>query len=371
MATDDDVLFDAPLHTEAKHRLYRFYLDAWLPILLGGRFPRVRIVDGFAGPGRYTGGQEGSPQVAIRAALEHERLRSVLAGPDRVRLLFIEADARRARHLEHELHAFDSARPAGLRWRVEQGEFATVWSGALEAAERTGRLDPTLLFIDAFGYTGFPMALLTPMQGYRACELLINFPWDSVDRWAVNVEERHPLLTELYGDERWRPGRNVSDAWEREQFFVREYQAALADAGWRGTTFRMLNARNQTQYYLVYGTTNSAGMEAFKSAAWRVSQGGRFEFSDLRNPRQEEFGFMRQVTDAQVTDDLRSQIEVQFISSTVEKSALDEFTAWHPMAIGRHLTAALTQLQEVGAILYVDPQRRRGTFPKGSEIRFF
>ena len=47
-------------HTEGKHIVLRAYLDAWLPKL--GRYnKRVAFIDGFAGPGEYSTGEEGSP----------------------------------------------------------------------------------------------------------------------------------------------------------------------------------------------------------------------------------------------------------------------------------------------------------------------
>jgi three-Cys-motif partner protein len=43
-------------HTAAKHRILRCYLDAWFPIM-GSWNGRILILDGFAGPGIYTGGE--------------------------------------------------------------------------------------------------------------------------------------------------------------------------------------------------------------------------------------------------------------------------------------------------------------------------
>ena len=46
-------------HTKAKHLILRLYLDAWLPIMATYN-GRIVFLDGFAGPGRYTGGEDGS-----------------------------------------------------------------------------------------------------------------------------------------------------------------------------------------------------------------------------------------------------------------------------------------------------------------------
>jgi hypothetical protein len=52
-------------HTLAKHRILRGYLQAWLPIV-GTSFPRIRLIDGFAGPGHYADGEPGSPIIMLR-----------------------------------------------------------------------------------------------------------------------------------------------------------------------------------------------------------------------------------------------------------------------------------------------------------------
>lgn len=70
MTAPTDVLWECRPHTRAKHTILRSYLDAWLPIL-GTTFPVVHLVDGFAGPGRYTGGEMGSPLIMLDAFLGH------------------------------------------------------------------------------------------------------------------------------------------------------------------------------------------------------------------------------------------------------------------------------------------------------------
>ena len=366
---DGDLLLDDSPHTEAKHQLYGYYLDAWLPILIRGGNPLVRIVDGFAGLGRYrTTNREGSPQVAIHAILGNTRLKSILDGRRRILLQFIEQRVDRAGHLEKELAALPK-KPI-FRLEVKQGDFASVWSAEMDGIEAAGTyLEPTLLFIDGFGYAGFPLQLLTRALSYRSCEVLINFAWPSIDRWAINDPHKHGALRDLYGGDRWRPGVGIDDPWLREQFFLAEYQQALADAGWRGTSFRMLNENNQTSYHLVFGTTNPKGMDAFKSAAWRVASDGLFQFSDLRP--QAQSGFLRDMTEEIVVNELKTQLVDSFSHRKVPREQLAVLASWHPVARSKHLTRALRELQAQGAIVDVVPKpRRTGDFPKGSTIHF-
>ncbi|WP_083521274.1 three-Cys-motif partner protein TcmP [Alicyclobacillus kakegawensis] len=57
-------------HTQAKHIILRNYLRAWFPIM-GFTNRRVLFIDGHAGPGIYTDGEDGSPVIAIREAVNY------------------------------------------------------------------------------------------------------------------------------------------------------------------------------------------------------------------------------------------------------------------------------------------------------------
>ena len=208
---DNDFLLDDSPHTQAKHNLYRYYVDAWLPILLWGGMPRVRIVDGFAGPGRYRiTNRTGSPQVAINSILENKQLESFLHGNKRILLQFIEQHPGRAKHLEQELAALP-AKPV-YAYEVKQGDFDSVWSAEMDSIQAVNaRLEPTLLFVDGFGYAGFPLQLLTRALQYKSCEVLINFSWQSINQWALHDPSKHGALNQLYGDDRWRAGVAIVD----------------------------------------------------------------------------------------------------------------------------------------------------------------
>src|SRR5579862_6161073 len=108
----ESVLWNLEPHTAAKHRVLRAYIDAWIPVmaqqaLLARQFsterPRLLFVDGFAGPGRYTRGEPGSPLIMLDALLSHSAL-GRFDGVDFV-FLFIEHDERRVEHLKREVGA--------------------------------------------------------------------------------------------------------------------------------------------------------------------------------------------------------------------------------------------------------------------------
>jgi three-Cys-motif partner protein len=85
-------------HTEAKHRVLKRYLQAWLPIVANVRGDEMWLVDGFAGPGEYKLGEPGSPIHMLDAYVDHKD-RSNIDAKKRLRFVFIERDEQRFRHL--------------------------------------------------------------------------------------------------------------------------------------------------------------------------------------------------------------------------------------------------------------------------------
>ena len=149
MAAPRTTVWDLEPHTRAKHEILRRYLRAWTPILTQGGFPEILYVDGFAGPGRYSEGEDGSPIIALRAALEH-RFRTEAT----VRFLFIEKDQDRAQVLRIIIN--DIPIPPNFRIEVRGGE---TFEGAFvpfltSYRTRGGRPPPIFAFIDPFGWVG-------------------------------------------------------------------------------------------------------------------------------------------------------------------------------------------------------------------------
>jgi hypothetical protein len=77
------------------------YLGAWFPILTSsGWNRRVIFLDGFAGPGRYTAGEPGSPIIALDTLVNHRHFQK-LQRTEFV-MIFVESDDQRFASLEEE-----------------------------------------------------------------------------------------------------------------------------------------------------------------------------------------------------------------------------------------------------------------------------
>ena len=73
-------------HTLGKHLVLENYMQAWLPIMTRWN-GRVLFIDAFAGPGEYTGGEPGSPVIALNTFIDH-RARNQMR--NEIKFLFIE-----------------------------------------------------------------------------------------------------------------------------------------------------------------------------------------------------------------------------------------------------------------------------------------
>ena len=167
MASTKDSVWELEPHTRAKHEILKRYLQAWVPILSLGRFPRVLYVDGFAGPGIYSGGEPGSPIIALRAARDQQ-----VPIAAEISFLFIEQKAARAEILEKQIAAEAPSLPPNFRFRVRNDTFEAAFGRVLKSYEtRSQRLPPTFAFIDPFGWD-VPFSIVAKIMNLYCARVL-------------------------------------------------------------------------------------------------------------------------------------------------------------------------------------------------------
>ena len=147
-------------HTKAKHEILKYYLGAWFPILASVHL-RLLYVDGFAGPGEYKRGEDGSPIIALKVARDHAlRHKLTRSGMDLV-FLFVEKNEERYQNLERKIGELKPQLPNAFRIETYCASFEEVFDQVLSQIEEQGkRLAPSFVFVDPFGPTGFPISLI-------------------------------------------------------------------------------------------------------------------------------------------------------------------------------------------------------------------
>ncbi|MCP9491413.1 MAG: three-Cys-motif partner protein TcmP [Solirubrobacteraceae bacterium MAG38_C4-C5] len=149
--------------------------------------PRLLLVDGFADPGRYTGGEPGSPLIMLDALGSHRALPQI--HDVEFIYLFIEQNPRRLEHLRAEIAKL--ALPANAHVTVEQGAFETTFGAIVDdVVGREQRLVPSFAFIDPFGYSAASMSLTGRFLDFPRSEALFFLPLSFIHRFVGEKARR-------------------------------------------------------------------------------------------------------------------------------------------------------------------------------------
>jgi len=336
---------------------------------------RILIVDGFAGPGRYTGGEEGSPIIALRTLMDHRQMARRLGPGLEVRFHFVEERADRVAVLKQEIEKFKAATPFpdGVHVNVAAGRFDQYLDGILTGLEGAGKtIAPTFAFVDPFGFSGVPMKLIARLAKSPRCEALVSFMFESLNRFAGRQPKIGARLDELYGTKAWRPIAARDDPERRRRGLVELYRAQLVAAGFPlVTNFEMLDKGNRTEYFLFFGTTNAKGLSAMKQAMWKADPAGGTAFSDhiALNPQ------LSLVSATAPVQSLRNVLVQRFRGQRVAIETIEDVVLKETIfSEKRHLKrATLGSLEREKKIHVQRPKGARvipGQYPPGTSIRF-
>jgi three-Cys-motif partner protein len=367
MSKPTDKLWPMDAHTRGKHIVLRSYLDAWLPIMShGARYHspmgtgRLVLVDGFAGPGRYSTGEDGSPIVMLKAFLEHTQRELITAD---LLYLFIEERGDRIEHLRDEVAKLEL--PPQVQVHIEEGHFEDVFTGLLDDIESRGaQLAPTFAFIDPFGYTDSPMHLAGRFLAFQRCEALVYMPLPFVNRF-VGRAGQEDALTALYGNERWHEALQYQGK-ARVQFLHELFQEQLCF----GSSERLVRSfeiptASGNGYRLYFTTGSEKGLEKMKEAMWRADPLGGERYSDTTG----ELVLFEPEPD---TGPLLRALQGHFSDRPFSIEEAERFTllstAYLPKAHLKRRT--LAPVERSGALEALSARNRAATYPPGTRLRF-
>lgn len=376
MGIPTEVTWDIQPHTLAKHEILRRYLDAWFPIL-GSRHRRIIYIDGFCGPGRYKGGEQGSPIIALRSAYSHwERGRLKNA---EVVFLFIDIDERRIDNLEREISALPFGIPSNFKIHAIAGLFGDVMGDILGRLEQDhSHIAPTFAFVDPFGFKGIPFDVIERLLRHPHTEVFINLMTDSINRWIEHPNEkvrRH--INQLFCIDAASEilsiiSRQVLPVAKRKRQVRLLYQSCLRKVAKYVRFFEMRDRRDRPVYHLFFASNNPLGFVKMKEAFWKVDEESGFVFSDATDPNQPK------LFSSDPSPSLAREIIERYRGRKhIEAEEIKRFFTEHPDSdyIGKHCSEALKLLEDENSIHPLPvkengSKRRKHTFPKGTLIDF-
>ena len=353
----NEVVWPLEPHSKGKHDLLREYLPLWLRIL-GTWHGDLVLYDGFAGPGEYKDGEEGSPIIMLNAAADY----AIQRPGARVHCVFVDNERERVDHLERLVDGV--GRPGGVDVNILYGEFADEVTKTLRSIARRqneGGSIPSFFMIDTFGIKGVPFSVLSALLALDKSECLFTLMWDAIVRFREH-DNLEAYMLELFGDSEWR-GRSGD---ELKEYAYPRFEQRLRDAGAKYVLVFDLWKEGRHIYSLFFATKGIKGCHKMKEAIWKVDPTGSYTF---RGGKSGQNRLAMTFDHSGLRDDLRAEFGFGWVS--VEQA--DEFvqgdrTRFH----SGHLRKETLSPLERGKVIEVDrPEGGRGFSPgKGIQFRF-
>lgn len=352
-------------HTRGKLSVLENYLDAWLPIMRKWN-RRVLYIDAFAGPGKYAGGEDGSPIIALKSLIEHSASQRMKG---KINYIFLEQDLERARYLEDVVQPMKGDIPTDCNVSVYNASFDEDLAKVLDKFdEQNKKFAPAFVMIDPFGVSNTPMTVIQRILANPKSEVYISFMYEAINRFKVepNFAAKPDVL---FGSPEWRDGIDIDDRVERKDFLYGLYKKLLKNAGAKYVLHFELYEKERLIYALFFATQHEKGCDVMKKAMWKTAPFDDFRFKS---------GMENQLTLGMQTVDftiLKEALHDEFGQQgwvdieSVEKFVKTDKTNFH----SGHLKKITLKPMERDGELEIkpdDPKRRKYSYKKGTLLRF-
>lgn len=362
MATPKGTIWTIEPHTLAKHEILRRYLAAWFPIL-GTYNRRIVYIDGFCGPGKYVGGEVGSPIIALEEAVKHA---ARLVG-NQVTFLFMDERSDRIAQLNSELQHFPV--PSNFSVCPVTGQFDVELGDLLDNLVSQGaQVAPTFAFIDPFGFRGLPFDLVQRLLSNPKTEIFVTVMIDSINRFLEHPDaQTQQHIVDLFGTRQVL--QIARSSYSRVTDLRLLYQKQLSTCARFVRYFEMRNRDNRPIYYLFFASNHPLGHTKMKEAFWRVDPSSGFCFSDATDPNQLVLFGIDETP--KLAADLARKYAKQRIFVLDIKSYVEDETSF----IAAHMRNALKLLEDesriaVGEYKKDGKKRRKNTYPEDAMVEF-
>lgn len=358
-----EVVWEIDPHTRAKHRILERYLQAWLPIM-SSRNDRLVLVDGFAGPGVYKGGEPGSPIIAMKAFLDHEYKHRITA---QLVYLFIEENDERVARLNEEIAKLEL--PKQVTVHVVPGAYEDTFAAMLDdLQERGASLAPTFAFIDPFGYSQAPLQLSGRFLQFQRCEVLLYAPLRWINRFIGRAGQEEALRS-FFGTDRWKEAIPLTGA-ERIRFLHDLlYEQLKSEIGLLYVRSFEILAGGSRGYHLFFGTNNKErGLRRMKEAMWSIDPVAGQQFRDSTS-----FGHEPLFQPQPDLDPLRRELREHFGTRPFSIEEALDFTLVDTPYLPQHVKVPILKpLEDAGdlQIVAAKSNRKKRTYPDGTRLRF-
>jgi three-Cys-motif partner protein len=366
MADANDILWECAPRTRAKLRVLNEYLGAWFNIL-GTRFSHLVYVDGFCGPGKYRGGEDGSPIIAIR----HANLVANKFDNLRIKIVCVDREAVVIEHLRKTVGALSIHNPK-VAIHYEKSCFADLVPDLFRKFEIKDW--PMFSFVDPFGFGDSPFEKIKPLMKNHSSEIFVNFMCGFVNRFKQHQDpDIRRKIIDLVGTENLDRVIRSDDGITT---ICEIYRENLGSIGKFVKQFQMRDESGVRDNALFFCGNNRKGFEKIKEAMWKIDPTHGREFSAYDAIEDSGAQASLGVKEPQ-TRPLRSLLSRKFAGR--KDISVSEINDWvieeNEDFLPKHVKIELENLHQQGQLTYVDPSptgrhRRPGDWPDRLRLTF-
>lgn len=261
--------------TKAKHYILKRYLQTLSFKVLSFRDELV-YVDGFSGPwkSQTEDFSDTSFMIALSVLKDVQEQLQKQGRKVRIKCFFVEFDGVACGRLEAAVMPFHKPDDR-FEVVVKCGRFEDAIA---EIKAFMGRAF-TLTFIDPTGWTGYSYDRIKPVLEHDPGEVLINFMYDHVNRFSTHPDPKIiTSLDDILGGPGWN--ERLDPSLQRGPAIEKLFREVLRDAGRfkHSLSTRIDKAtEDRPHFFIVYGTRNDKGLEAFRGVEYDALKGHEVE----------------------------------------------------------------------------------------------
>lgn len=294
--------------TQAKHFILKHYLQALAFKVLSSS--DITYVDGFSGPWESKAEDFSDSSFMIAISVLQDAQSKILEQHGvlrQIRCFFSEKNAEPFAQLKATVSSFN---------RPDEGFEVKTYHGEFEDAVREiegfiGNSFP-LIFIDPTGWTGYPFEKIRPLFARRRCEVLINFMYEFVNRFAYSDDEQTVTsLNAILGGPGWRDrlDLNLPRGLAVEKLF-RETLRSVGGFDFVVSTKIDKATAERPHFFIAYGTKSPHGLKAFRVTEYAALR----EYSKNRAVAKE-----KKREERSRTADLFARFEAEIQEATIDQ----------------------------------------------------
>lgn len=289
--------------TRAKHFILKHYLEALAFKVL--TFSDITYVDGFSGPweSKTENFSDSSFMIAIQVLQDAQRKIFDREGKRRrIRCFFSETNPEAFAQLQAAVMPFHKP-GEGFEVKTYCGKFEDAVS---DIQAFIGSSFP-LIFIDPKGWTGYPFEKIKPLFLRRKCEVVINFMYDFVNRFANSGDEEIiASLNSILGGPDWanRLDPNLLRGAAVEKLF-RETLKSVGNFEFVISTRIDKATVERPHFFITYATKSLDGLKTFRDieyAAQREHVKNRANAKEKKRETRSKIGDLFAGHDAEVQE---------------------------------------------------------------------